>query len=66
MDQIENLDLLEALMQLTEQERRILFGRILDGLDYDELARKGNMDCSGAVSAYSQLIRRLRRKLRRN
>lgn len=64
MDQIENLDLLEALMQLTEKERRILLGRILDGLGYDELACEWNMNYGGITSVYGRLIRKLRKKLR--
>lgn len=61
---LEDTALLEAIENLDELERRILFARILEECSYHELARMLGLRYKGASAAYYRIIRKLRRNLK--
>lgn len=62
--QVEDDALMQALCRLTARERYILFARVLDDCEYDELARSLNLQYNGAASAYHRIIKKLKDALR--
>lgn len=61
---LENMALLEAIKDLNELERGILFARVLEQYSYDELAQKLGLRYKGASAAYYRVIQKLRQKMR--
>lgn len=55
--------LIRALNQLTARERYILFERVLNDIEYSELADRLNLRYSGISTAYHRVIQKLRKAL---
>lgn len=58
---IENRALLYALKQLSERERYILLGRVLDETPFDVLGAKTGLSYKGVAAVYYRAIKKVRR-----
>lgn len=60
---IEYDTLMQALSQLTDKERCILFERILNDCGYEELAHRLNLNYRSVATAYHRIIKKLKKAL---
>ena len=60
---IEYDTLMQALSQLTDKERYILFERILNDCGYEELAHRLELNYGSVATAYHRIIKKLRKAL---
>lgn len=60
---IEYDTLMQALSQLTDKERYILFERILNDCGYEELAHRLNLNYRSVATAYHRIIKKLKKAL---
>lgn len=59
--QIEDEALLQALARLSNRERLILIAHVLDGIDFDILAREHGLSYKGVSTLYYRLREKLRK-----
>ncbi len=64
LDQMENQQLLSALMGLTERDRYILLANVLDARDFNSLSRGLGLGYKGVAAAYYRAVRKIRREMR--
>ena len=55
--------LMQALCQLTDKERYILFERILNDCGYEELAHRLNLSYRSVATAYHRIIKKLKKAM---
>lgn len=61
---IQNEKLYQALFELSERERYVLFNRVLDEKSLDELAVELGLSYKGVSAVYYRTIQRIKKKMR--
>ena len=61
---IQNEKLYQALLELSERERYVLFNRVLDEKSMDELAVELGLSYKGVAAVYYRTIQRIKKKMR--
>lgn len=63
MEQMEDIALMDALKRLSEKERYVLFGRLINESEYETLGGVLGLRYSGVAAIYRRVIKKLRKKL---
>jgi len=63
MEQMEDTALMDALKRLSEKERYVLFGRLLNESEYETLGETLGLRYSGVAAIYRRVIKKLRKEL---
>lgn len=63
MEQMEDAALMDALKRLSEKERYVLFGRLLNESEYETLGETLGLRYSGVAAIYRRAIKKLRKEL---
>lgn len=63
MEQMEDMALMDALKRLSEKERYVLFGRLLNESEYETLGGELGLRYSGVATIYRRVIKKLRKEL---
>ena len=61
---IQNEKLYQALFELSERERYVLFNRVLDEKSLDELAVELGLSYKGVAAVYYRTIQRIKKKMK--
>ena len=64
LDQIENQQLLQALLQAKDRERQILFARVLNERSFTELSKELGISYKAASNSYYRLLERIRQLMK--
>lgn len=62
--QLESTALLSALKEISEKERYVFLGRVLDGKSFESLAEGLGLGYKGVASIYYRTVQKIKRKMK--